>query len=160
MSVNAHLIDYRFPSSVPSLIHLDQKRFAFLIPLDWIFGLFSRRMGWAPAVLICLTWPLVALSQEIDEGEFSRKMLGHKLELLENEFEQSKMRFLTGSVPASRAKKLEQVYSELKYLETEFRLGRYYPDLFDEQIVIIREELRLILADPAKSTSMSDPGLL
>jgi hypothetical protein len=166
MSVNAHLIDHRFLRSVASLIHLHQKRSLFLIPLDWSCGLFGhgvifgRRMGSVLAVLICLTWPLVALCQQIDEGEFSRKMLGYKLQLLEQEFKQSEMRLLTGSVAASRAKKLEHVYNQIQCLETEFRFGRYYPDLFDEHIVIIREELRQILADPAKSTSMSEPGVL
>jgi hypothetical protein len=113
-------------------------------------------------VLICLSlaWPLVALSQEIDEGEFSRKMLGYKLLLLKNQFEQTEMRLLTGSVAAARAKKLEHVYNEIKCLEAEFRFERYYPDLFDEQIVIIREELRLILGDPAKPTSMPERGVL
>src|SRR5262249_58850665 len=45
------------------------------------------------------------------------------------------------------AKRLVHVYNEIKRLETEFRCGKYYPDLLDEQIVIIREELRLILAE-------------
>ena len=113
-------------------------------------------------VLICLSlmWPLVALSQEIDEGEFSRTMLGYKLQLLKNRFEQTEMKLLTRSATGSMAKKLEHVYNEFKYLEAEFRCGRYYPDLLDEQIGIIREELRLILGDPANSKSRSEPGFL
>jgi len=153
MSVNAHLIKHRFP---------------FSIPLDRSCGVVRHRMMFGPRkycmllVLICLSlaWPLVALSQEIDEGEFSRKMLGYKLLLLKNQFEQTEMRLLTGSVAAARAKKLEHVYNEIKCLEAEFRFERYYPDLFDEQIVIIREELRLILGDPAKPTSMPERGVL
>jgi hypothetical protein len=57
-------------------------------------------------------------------------------------------------------KKLEHVYNEIKCLEAEFRCGKYYPDLLDEQIVIIREDLRLILADPVKTPFMSEPGSL
>jgi len=105
-------------------------------------------------------WPLVALNQEIDEGEFSRTMLGYKLQLLKNQFEQTEMRFLTRSVAGSGAKRLEHVYNEIKCLEAEFRCGKYYPDLLDEQIVVVREELRLILADPVKTISMSEPGFL
>ena len=112
------------------------------------------------AVCLSLTWPLVAFSQEIDEGEFSRTMLGYKLQLLKSQFEQTEMRLLTQCLAASNAKRLEHVYNEIKRLETEFRCGEYYPDLLDEQIVIIREELRLILADPVKTTSMSEPGFL
>jgi hypothetical protein len=113
-------------------------------------------------VLICLSllWPLVVLSQEIDEGEFSRTMLGYKLQLLKNQFEQTETRFLTRSVARSAAKRLEHVYNEIKCLEAEFRCGKYYPDLLDEQIVIIREELRLILVDPAETTFMSEPAFL
>src|SRR5260370_41622324 len=102
MSVDAHLIEHHLLGSVTSLIHLDQQRFPFSIPLDWSFGLsghrmiFGRRRGCVLAVLICLilTWPLVALSQEIDEGEFSRKLLGYKLQLLKNPCEQTELRLL------------------------------------------------------------------
>jgi hypothetical protein len=75
-----------------------------------------------------------------------------------SQFEQTEMRFRTRCVAASNTKKLEHIYGEIKRLETEFRCGRYYPDLLDEQIVIIREELRLILADPAETRSMSEPA--
>jgi hypothetical protein len=161
MSVDAHLIEHRFLGSVTSLIHLDHKRFPFSISLDWSGGLSGQRMmlgrrrDCVLAVLICvvLTWPLVALSQEIDEGEFSRKMLGYKLQLLKNQFEQTEMRLLTQSVGGTTLEKLERVYSGIKRLEAEFRCGSYYPDLLDEQIVIIREELRLIPADPIETRS-------
>jgi hypothetical protein len=134
MSVEAHLIEHRFLGSVTSLIHLDQKRFPFSIPLDWSFGLsghrmmFGRRRGCVLAVLICLilTWPLVALS-EIDEGEFSRKMLGYKLQLLKNQFEQTEMRILSQSVAGTTLKKLERVYSEIKRLEAEFSVREILP---------------------------------
>ena len=160
MGVDSHLFEHCLLGSVASLIaaliHLDQKRFRFSIPLcrPFVPGMmFGRRRGCVLAVLICLslTLPLVALSQEVDEGEFSPTMLGYKLQLLKNRFEQTEMKLLTRSVAASAAKKLEHIYNEIKCLEAEFRCGRYYPDLLDEQIVIIREELRLILAESGTS---------
>src|SRR6201984_2672408 len=158
MGVHSHLIEYRLLGSVASLIaaliHLGQKRVRFLIPLCRPFG---RRKGCVLIVLICLSlaWPPVALNQEIDEGEFSRTMLGYKLRLLKAQFEQTEMSVLTGSVAGTTLKNLERVYSKIKRLEAEFRCGRYYPDLLDEQIVITREELRLIPADPVETGSTS-----
>ena len=169
MAVCSHLIEHRWLGSVASvisaLIRLDQKRLRFSIPVCHRFVrrmVFGGKMGCVLIVLICssLLWPLVALSQETDEGEFSRTMLGYKLQLLKNQFEQTEMRFLTRSVAGSGAKRLEHVYNEIKCLEAEFRCGKYYPDLLDEQIVVVREELRLILADPVKTISMSEPGFL
>jgi hypothetical protein len=168
MIVYAHLIEHRFLGFVTSLIHLDRKRFPFSMPLDWSRGLsghrmmFGRRRGCVLAVLICLilTCPLAAISQEINEGEFSPKMLGYKLQLLKNQFEQSEMKLLSQSAAGTTLKKLERVYGEIKRLEVEFRCGRYYPDLLDEQIVIIREELRLIRADPVETGSTSQPASL
>ena len=172
MGADSHLIEYRFLGSVASLIatliHLGRKRSPFSRPVDWFRRLFGHRMtfgrgrGCVLLVFICysLTWPLVALSQEIDEGEFSPTMLGHKLQLLKNQFEQTEMKLLTRSATGSMAKKLEHVYNEIKCLEAEFRCGKYFPDLLDEQIVIIREDLRLILADPAKTPFISEPGSL
>jgi len=168
MRVHLQLIEHRSLGSVASLIaaltHLDQKRFRFSIPVCRPFvpgKMFGRRRGCALIVLICwsLAWP-VALTQEIDEGEFSRKVLGYKLQLLKSQFEQTEMRLSTQCAAASNAKKLERIYSEIKCLEAEFWCARYYPDLLDEQIVIIREELRLILVDPAETTSMSEPAFL
>jgi hypothetical protein len=169
MAVCSHLIEHRWLGSVASvisaLIRLDQKRLRFSIPVCHRFVrrmVFGGKMGCVLIVLICssLMWPLVALNQEIDEGEFSRTMLGYKLQLLKNQFEQTEMRFLTRSVAGSGAKRLEHVYNEIKCLEAEFRCSKYYPDLLDEQIVVVREELRLILADPVKTISMSEPGFL
>ena len=151
MGVHLHLIEPRLLGSVASriaaLMHLGQK--------------FGHRRSCAPIVLICLSlaWP-VALTQEIDEGEFSRRMLGYKLQLLKSQFEQTEMTLLTQGAAESNVKKLERIYSEIKRLEAEFWCARYYPDLLDEQIVIIREELRLILVDPAETTSMSEPAFL
>jgi hypothetical protein len=85
MNVHLHLIEHRLLGSaacwVAALMHLGQK--------------FGRRRGCAPMVLICLTlaWP-VALTQKIDEGEFSRR-IGYKLQLLKSQFEQTEMRLLT-----------------------------------------------------------------
>jgi hypothetical protein len=87
-------------------------------------------------------------------------MLGYKLQLLNKQFEQTEMQPLTRSATGSMAKKLEHIYNEIKSLEAEFRRGKYYPDLLDEQIVTIREELRLVLANPIKTTSMSEPDFL
>ena len=84
MAVRSHLIEHRWLGSVASLIealiHWDQKRFRFSVPLcrPFVPGMmFGRRRGCVLAVLICLslTLPLVALSQEVDEGEFSPTML-------------------------------------------------------------------------------------
>jgi hypothetical protein len=49
---------------------------------------------------------------------------------------------------------------EIKRLEAEFRSARYYPDLLDERIVMIRKELQLILVDPTETTSRSEPAFL
>ena len=169
MSVHSHLVERTFFRSVAfligALIHSDQKRFRFSIPVyrPFVPGmLFGCRRVFVLIALICLSlaWRPFALSQEIDEGEFSRTMLGYKLQVLKSQFEQTEMRLLTRCVAASNAKNLEHVYNEIKRLEAEFRCGRYYPDLLDEQIVIIREELRLILADPAETTPMSEPAFL
>jgi hypothetical protein len=168
MGVHLHMIEHRLLGSVASraaaLMHFDQKSFRFSIPVcrPFVPGMmFGRRRGCALIFLICLSlaWP-VALSQEIDEGEFSRKVLGYKLQLLKSQFQQTEMRLLTQCLAASNVKKLERIYSEIKRLEAEFWCARYYPDLLDEQIVIIREELRLMLVDPAETTSMSEPTFL
>ena len=91
---------------------------------------------------------------------FTRLIEHRLLRSVASQFEQTERKLLTRSVAGTTLKKLEHVYSEIKRLEVEFRCGKYYPDLLDEQIVIIREELRLIFADPAKTTAMSEPGFL
>jgi hypothetical protein len=171
MGADSHLIEYRFPSSLASLIarlHLDQKRAPFSIPVDWFRHLFVHRMtfgrgrGCVLIVLICFTlmWPLVVFSQEIDEGEFSPTMLDYKLQLVKKQFEQTEMKLLTRSATGPITKNLEHVHKEIKCLEAKFRCGKYYPDLLDEQIVNIREELRLILADPARAPFIAERGSL
>ena len=61
MAVRSHLIEHRWLGSVASLIealiHLDQKRFRFSVPLcrPFVPGMmFGRRRGCVLAVLICL----------------------------------------------------------------------------------------------------------
>ena len=156
MGVYLRLIKHRFLGSVAyliaALINVVQKRCRFSILADWSYHplvhriMFGCRRG---CLLICLTvaWPPLALRQEIDEGEFSEAMLGYKLQLLKAEFEQTERNLSTWIVTGTMLKKLEHVCNEIKRLEAEFRCGRYYPDLLDEQIVINREELRLITVD-------------
>jgi hypothetical protein len=119
----------------------------------------SRRRGCVIMVLIYLSlgWSTFSLSQEVVEGEFSGTVLGYKLQLLKAQFGHTGMSLLTRGVAGTTFNKLEHVYSEIKGLEAEFRWGRYYPDLLDERIVLIREELRL--AESA-TTCMSKPGLI
>ena len=104
-------------------------------------------------VSLVLALPTGALSQWIDEGEFSRVMLAHKLQQLKSQFEQVEAELLMRGGEKSKLKKLEleDAYTKLNRLETEFRRGEYYPDLLDEQIVLVREDLRLILADPGQT---------
>ena len=169
MRVRLHLIEHRFLGSVAcliaALINVVEKRFRFSILADWSYHPLVHRMMFGcrrGCLLICLTlaWTPVALSQEIDEGEFSEAMLGYKLELLKAEFEQTERKLSTWIVAGTTLKKLEHVCNEIKRLEAEFRCGRYYPDLLDEQIVINREELRLIPADPVETGSTSQPASL
>jgi hypothetical protein len=160
-------IEYRFMGPVASLIaaliHVGSEEVPFSIPVDSSCRAFvdrmkfGRRRGCILMVLICLivASPPVALSEEIDEGEFSQATLGYKLQLLRDQFEQTETKLSTRSVAGSTLKKLEHVFSEMKRLEAEFRCWKYYPDLLDEQIVIIREKLQLILADPVETTSVS-----
>jgi hypothetical protein len=163
MCTKARLVERRFLGFLASLI-LAEKRLPFSTFGDWSCGLFGHRMTLSPRnsfvlmILICLslTCPLVSLSQEIEEGEFSRTMLAHKLQLLKSQFEQTQTNLLIQSAAGSRAEELEQLHRKIECLEAEFRRGRYFPDLLDEQIVIIREELRLILADPFRTTSVSE----
>ena len=88
MGVRLQFSEHRFLGSVACLIaaqiNVVEKRFRFSIPADWSYRplldrmMFGCRRG---CLLICLTlaWPSLALSQEIDEGEFSQAMLGYKL---------------------------------------------------------------------------------
>ena len=91
MSVHLHLIEHRLLGSVASV------------------------------VLICvsLAWP-AALTQEIDEGEFSRRVLGYKLQLLKSQFEQTEMRLLTEGAAASIAKNWSALRARLSAWKQNF----------------------------------------
>src|ERR1700757_534374 len=133
MAVRSHLIEHRWLGSmappIAALIHLDQKRFRFSIPVchRFVLGMvFGGKKACVLIVLICssLLWPLVALSQEIDEGEFSRTILGYKLQLLKNQFEQTEARFLTRSVAGSAAKRLDTFITRLNAWKQNFGGGK------------------------------------
>ena len=49
--------------------------------------------------------------------------------------------------------KLEALYTSIESLRTEFRNGGYCPDLLEEEILILREKIRLILADQGRSAA-------
>ena len=136
-----------------ALTGVDHERLSVSTPRDCTvcWSVHRIMVGWKknciPLVLTCLALilPLGALSQGIDEGEFSREMLAHKLHLLNSQFELAQ--FLMRSGTESKLKDLQRVNAKIKCLKVEFRHGRIEPDLLDEQIVIVREELRSILAD-------------
>jgi hypothetical protein len=166
IGVYLQLSEHRFLGSVvcliAGLINVLEKRYRFSILADWSYHPLVHRITFGcrrGCLLICLTlaWPPLALRQEIEEGEFSEAMLGYKLQLLKAEFEQTERKLSTWIVTGTTLKKLEHVCNETKRLEAEFRCGRYYPDLLDEQIVINREELRLILVDQVDTGSTSQP---
>src|SRR5215472_14348871 len=52
---------------------------------------------WVRWVLICLIFAQfpAALAQDVDEGEFSAAMLRYKLQVLNNEFREAEVKFLT-----------------------------------------------------------------
>ena len=87
-------------------------------------------------------------------------LLSYKLCQLKTQFEQAEAE-LSMRRGESKLKKLEleDVYRRMIRLESEFQRGGYYPDLLDEQIVILPEDLRLILADPGQ-TGITEPLLL
>ena len=118
---------------------------------------FGWRQGCLGAALIGLTLgPLpVVRGQAVDEGEFSPAMLGYKLQVVSGQFAQAERKLLKGRAAGSTLKQLARVHDEIECLKAEWRCGGYYPDLLDEQIVITREELRLILAAPAPGGSES-----
>ena len=121
---------------------------------------FGWRQGYIGSVLIGLTLgPLpVARSQAVDEGEFSPAMLGYKLQLVSGQFAQAEIMLLKGGAAGSTLKQLARVHHEIECLKAELRCGWYYPDLLDEQIVITREKLRLILAAPAVKITQARRG--
>ena len=91
-----------------------------------------------------------ALSQWLDEGEFSRGVLAYKLRQVKNQFETAEAQLSIRTEVEWNAKKLKlgALYTSIESLEIEFRNGRYCPDLLDEEILTVREKIRLILVGP------------
>ena len=89
-----------------------------------------------------------ALSQWLDEGEFSRGVLAYELRQVKNQFETAEAQLSIRTEVEWNAKKLKlgALYTSIESLETEFRNGGYCPDLLDEEILTVREKIRLILA--------------
>jgi hypothetical protein len=98
----------------------------------------------------CLSLALhsTALSQWLDEGEFSPGMLAYKLRQVKNQFETAEAQVSIRTEVEWNAKKLKlgALYTSIESLEAEFRNGGYCPDLLDEEILTVREKIRLILA--------------
>ena len=98
-------------------------------------------------ILLTLERPSTALSQGVGEGEFSNGVLAYKLERLNGLFWQTEQKLSARLSGKSNLDELKRIWHEKNHLEARFLGGNFYPDLLDEQIVMIREELRLILAD-------------
>ena len=89
-----------------------------------------------------------ALSQWLDQGEFSPGDLAYKLRQTKNQFETAEAQLAGRTEVAWNARKLQLgvLCASIESLQTEFRNGEYCPDLLDEKIVTVREKIRLILA--------------
>jgi hypothetical protein len=89
-----------------------------------------------------------ALSQWLDQGEFSPGMLAYKLRQVKTQFETAEAQVSIRTEVERNAKRLKlgAVYTSIESLETEFRNGGYCPDLLDEEILTVRQKIRLILA--------------
>ena len=89
-----------------------------------------------------------ALSQWLDQGEFSPGDLAYKLRQMKNQFEMAEAQLAIRTELEWNAKKLElgALYASIESLQTEFWNGEYWPDLLDEKILKVREKIRLILA--------------
>jgi len=97
---------------------------------------------------ISLVLHTTALSQWLDQGEFSPGDLAYKLRQMKNQFEIAEAQLATRTELEWNAKKLElgALNASIESLQTEFRNGEYCPDLLDEKILSVREKIRLILA--------------
>jgi hypothetical protein len=91
-----------------------------------------------------------ALSQWLDQGEFSTRVLAYKLRQVKNQFEKAESQVSIRAEVERNAKRLKLgvLYTNIESLETEFRNGGYCHDLLDEEILTVREQIRLILARP------------
>jgi hypothetical protein len=89
-----------------------------------------------------------ALSQWLDDGEFSPGVLAYKLRLVKNQFETAEARLSIRTEVELNARKLRlgALYTSIESLQTEFRNGGYCPDLLDQEILTVRQKLLLILA--------------
>jgi hypothetical protein len=100
--------------------------------------------------VVCFSLALhtTALSQWLDQGEFSPGVLAYKLRQVKNQFETAEAQLATRTEVEWNAKKLKlgALHTSIESLQTEFRNGGYYLDLLDEKILTVREKLRLILA--------------
>jgi len=88
-----------------------------------------------------------ALSQWLDQGEFSRGVLAYKLSQVKKQFETAEAHLASRTEVGWNAKqlKLGVLYASIESLQTEFRKGEYCPDLLNEKILIARGKIRLIL---------------
>lgn len=71
----------------------------------------------------------------------------YKLHQVKNQFETAEAQVSIRTEVEWNAKKLRPgtLYSSIESLETEFRNGGYRPDLLDEEILTVREKLRLLV---------------
>jgi hypothetical protein len=88
-----------------------------------------------------------ALSQWLDQGEFSPGILAYKLRHVVNQFETAEAQLSNRTEIEWNAKKLElgALYTSIESLQTDFRNGGYCPDLLDEKILTVREKIRMLL---------------
>jgi hypothetical protein len=104
-------------------------------------------------VSFALWGPLLAPGREIDGDEFSNDTLAYKLELLNHTFWRTEEKLSRRGVVGSRLRQVRDAWIEKNHLEAQFLRGDFYPDLLDERISVLREELRQMLAN------MSSPAL-
>jgi len=95
----------------------------------------------------------LAPGREIDGDEFSNDTLAYKLELLNHTFWRTEQKLSRRGVVGSRLRQVRDAWIEKNHLEAQFLRGDFYPDLLDERISVLREELRQMLAN------MSSPAL-
>ena len=67
---------------------------------------------------------------------------------MKNQFERAEAQVSIRTEVERNAKRLKlgALYTSIESLETEFRNGGYCPDLLDEEILTVRQKIRLILA--------------
>ena len=110
------------------------------------------------AVSFALWSPLLSVGREIDGDEFSNDTLAYKLELLNHTFWRTEQKLSTRGVVASWLDRMRHAWIEKNHLEAQFLRGDFYPDLLDERISVLREELRQMLAN-ISSPALREPEL-